>query len=109
VYKVPCKDCHRSYIGETGRDLKKRIHEHKGDIRRGNEKSSIFNHVKGGHSVDFENTHFIFNSDNYINRRIVESIFIKKLPNFNTSEGQYKIGEIPMEIVLQQIKIPVSN
>ena len=29
VYRVPCMDCDMSYIGETGRNLKKRLVEHK--------------------------------------------------------------------------------
>ena len=29
VYSIPCNDCNKSYIGETGRDLKIRIKEHK--------------------------------------------------------------------------------
>ena len=29
VYRIPCQDCETSYIGETGRSLKKRIAEHK--------------------------------------------------------------------------------
>ena len=34
VYEVPCGDCEKSYIGETGRTLKKRIDEHKGSVWR---------------------------------------------------------------------------
>jgi len=113
VYCIPCNDCNKKYFGETGRDLKKRIYEHKGDIRRGNEKSSIFNHVSEGHKVDFDSTQFIFRSNSYVNRRIVESILIKKSPNFNISEGQYQIGEFPLEVIshrlLSHIKIPESN
>ena len=35
VYKVPCMDCNRAYIGETGRNLKKRLVEHRAAVRRG--------------------------------------------------------------------------
>lgn len=110
VYSIPCKNCNNTYFGETGRDLPRRLYEHRGDIRRGNDLSSIFNHVLQGHSIDFDNSKFVFNSDNYINRRIVESILIKKYPNFNISEGQFQIGEVPLEIIskrlLSRIKIP---
>ena len=33
VYEVPCMDCNRSYIGETGRSLKKRLVEHKSAVK----------------------------------------------------------------------------
>ena len=30
VYKVPCMDCEKVYVGETSRNLKRRLTEHKG-------------------------------------------------------------------------------
>lgn len=33
VYKINCVDCQNHYIGETGRNLKTRIKEHKRDIQ----------------------------------------------------------------------------
>ena len=35
------KDCDTSYIGETGRDLHKRIVEHKAAVRRKDDKNGI--------------------------------------------------------------------
>ncbi|KYN14843.1 hypothetical protein ALC57_12952, partial [Trachymyrmex cornetzi] len=32
VYKINCKNCDASYVGQTGRKLKTRINEHKNDI-----------------------------------------------------------------------------
>ena len=29
VYEVPCRDCNRTYIGETGRSLQERLKEHR--------------------------------------------------------------------------------
>ena len=45
VYRVPCMDCNRSYIGETGKNLKKRLVEHKAAVKRGDMKNGIAVHA----------------------------------------------------------------
>ena len=45
VYEVPCMDCNRSYIGETGRSLKKRLVEHKSAVKRYDTKNGIAVHA----------------------------------------------------------------
>ena len=55
VYKVPCLDCDGAYIGETGRNLKKRLIEHKYAVKRGNMMNGIAAHMKEHeHEVDWE-------------------------------------------------------
>jgi len=36
VYKIPCKDCDASYVGQTGRKLGTRISEHRKYIKSSN-------------------------------------------------------------------------
>ena len=45
VYEIPCMDCNRSYIGETGRSLKKRLVEHKSAVKRYDTKNGIAVHA----------------------------------------------------------------
>ena len=45
VYEVPCKDFGLKYIGETRRNLRARMTEHKGVVRRGDERNGIAVHV----------------------------------------------------------------
>ena len=40
-YLVLCKDCNRTYIGETKRTLKVRLGEHKQAVRRGDPNNGI--------------------------------------------------------------------
>ena len=95
AYVIPCKDCENVYVGETGRNLDKRMYEHKRDIRVGNESSGVFCHVRdSNHSIDFQGSKFIFKSKNYVKRRIVESSLITSIPNFNLSEGQYSFNRV---------------
>ena len=47
VYKIPCSGvCNKSYIGETGRGLIKRINEHKRDVRNHNRSNAIVLHIE---------------------------------------------------------------
>ena len=56
VYEVPCMDCNKSYIVETGRTLQKRLVEHKAAVRRGDTNNGIAVHAwDQQHRVDWEN------------------------------------------------------
>ena len=56
IYKVPCFQCNRYYIGQTGKGLETRVKQHKYAIRSANESNALFNHVRDeGHSIDWEN------------------------------------------------------
>ena len=98
VYKIPCKSCKKVYIGETGRDLKKRIKEHKGDIVSQKPSSAIAEHVrKEDHHFDFKKAKIIFHCNNFRRRRIVESSLIyaysdlKLALNFNNGFSPHNI------------------
>ena len=41
IYEIPCKDCEKLYIGETGRTLKKRVSEHKQAVRKFNMNNGV--------------------------------------------------------------------
>ena len=45
VYEVPCKDCRKTYIGETKRTLKARRREHRQAVTRGDLKNGITVHA----------------------------------------------------------------
>ena len=75
--------------GQTGRDIKKRIYEHKYCIRTCNEQSALYNHVlTNNHNIDFDKAKIVIKNSNFINRLLFESFLIFKIPNFNLSQGQ---------------------
>ena len=77
VYQIPCSDCPKIYIGETGRTLDTRISEHKRDILSQKPSSAIANHVSDkDHRINFHDSKLIFKSKNVIHRHLVESAFI---------------------------------
>ena len=79
VYEIPCGTCKKIYVGESGRDLEKRVEEHKNDIKNAKEKSGIFVHVRDfDHPIDFKNARVIYPSSSVRRRHIVESALIEK-------------------------------
>ena len=76
------KDCDTSYIGETGRDLHKRIVEHKAAVRRKDDKNGIAVHANShSHQVDWEGAKVLEQEPRYWRRRILEAIHIQKKKN----------------------------
>ena len=67
IYDVPCKDCERSYIGDTERNLQIRLTEHKAAVRRGDRKNGIAVHVQDhDHCVDWEAARVVGQEPHYI-------------------------------------------
>ena len=79
VYEVPCKDCGLKYIGETRRNLKTRMTEHKGAVRRGDERNGIAVHVyQLQHRINWESARVQMSGRGYWNRRTLEAIQIRR-------------------------------
>ena len=79
VYEVPCMDCDTKYIGETGRNLQKRLMEHKAAVRRGDRKNGIAVHLQDhDHRVDWEAAKVIGQEPHYWRRRVLEALHISK-------------------------------
>jgi len=79
VYKINCKDCDASYVGQTGRQLKTRISEHKNHINRNTSALSVIteHRLQMNHEFDWERVE-ILDVEKYFNKRIVsEMINIK--------------------------------
>ncbi len=59
VYNIPCKNCPRSYVGETTWRLDDRTGQHKTDLKNiqtNNKKTALVHHAyKTGHEFDFDN------------------------------------------------------
>ena len=78
VYQIPCKECNLSYIGETGRTLKKRMTDHRAAVRRGDTNNGIAVHAwSEGHQVDWEGTKVIAVAPHLWKRRVVEALMIQ--------------------------------
>ncbi len=88
IYEIPCGQCDSTYIGETGRTLKKRIQEHKQAVRRGDENNGPLDHMirTAGHRINWEEARIIDSEQNTRRRKIKEAIYIRALDSSRNQE-----------------------
>lgn len=77
VYRIPCKDCDKAYIGKTTQFLEKRLYQHGYNIRKKDNKTALCQHsVNLNHSFDFENVSVLVGEKNDEILRILEMYYI---------------------------------
>jgi len=83
IYKIACKDCDASYVGQTKRQLKTRLREHMNNIRQDYSKHTVVSEhiVNFNHAFDWENVQILDHEHNYYKRLISEMIHIKEQKN----------------------------
>ena len=90
IYNILCT-CGREYIGETGRNLRVRIGEHKNAIQHGNMSNAIAVQVhETEHPIDWDSARVIEREKHFACRKIKESLHIKHSVNsVNTYPGYH--------------------
>lgn len=80
VYKINCLNCEASYVGQTRRQLLKRINEHRDHIKRNTAQISVIteHRLNCSHEFDWGKVEILDEETNYNKRLISEMIFIKK-------------------------------
>lgn len=83
VYKIPCHDCDRSYIGQTGNSLSTRLNQHRAALRLLHaEKSAIAEHaLVEGHRIRWEDTEVLERESTYHKRLFLEAWHTRRLSN----------------------------
>jgi hypothetical protein len=90
VYKIDCRDCDHSYIGETSKKLSTRLNRHKLDIKNKEKtgpKTALVQHtLDKKHNFDLENTQVIDREIKHGKRLILEAghIIMNKTVNLKT-------------------------
>ena len=105
VYQIPCADCNKSYIGQTGRNLSQRIKEHQKAVATFNtDTSALAEHVLSkDHHIDWEKTSVIDQHPFTQTRCLVESWYINHIPNtLNRERG-------PLPEIYQSLKKTTST
>jgi len=83
VYKISCKNCSASYVGQTKRQIKTRIAEHRNNIKSVSSKHSVITEhmLEFDHKFDWENIQILDAESNYYKRCVSEMLHIKEQPN----------------------------
>ena len=90
IYQVPCHDSPFVYIGQTKRDLKLRLSEHKRAIKyQRPEKSALCEHsITLDHIIERNEATMLFTEKDYTKRLFAESWLINKSSNgINRNDG----------------------
>ena len=86
IYAIPCLNCNQQYVGETGKQLKTRLHEHSLALRRADPKSQIWNHCAStGHEVDVNRAKVVARAITRGERLVLEVLFSTNAFNWTTT------------------------
>lgn len=97
IYKIKCpeENCNATYIGETVRRLHERLKDHQGRDKNSNVIKHTITHGHKEISID-DITILAENNKTYYNRKILESLFIKKYkPSINSQQNS-----IPLKLFI---------
>nr|VZI00047.1 unnamed protein product [Spirometra erinaceieuropaei] len=74
VYSIPCQNCDARYVGETGKRLGTRLHEHQLATNRKDKLSMVYGHVKQqNHNFAFEKARVIGRANDKMARLVLET------------------------------------
>ena len=88
VYEIPCGECTKTYIGQTGRQLGERLKEHK-STAPSRKPSAVAEHkTESHHNINWESTRILDKEDREYPRLVREAIQIRrKSPELNRDQG----------------------
>ena len=95
VYHIKCSDCPASYVGETGRQLKERVTEHR------KKSSPIGEHLcQATHSFSTADVSILHQEPDWFRRGVAEAIYInREAPSLNRDSGRHNLPAIYREIL----------
>ena len=107
IYKIPCKNCNKTYYGQTSKELSTRIKQHKYSIRTGQTSNALFVHLSDSdHPIDWGEAKPLIFCKDFIKINILESCIIKSSyeNNLNLSHGLFKIDALIIKKVSDRYK-----
>ena len=106
IYKIPCHDCDKEYIGETGRELEKRIREHRQALRKDDQLNAVAQHRTNlNHNINLSNASVIHFEDDPMKRKLIEAAVISQFNTFDQRPGFMNIAEHLSKKLLKNFKI----
>jgi len=107
VYKLSCKNCDATYIGQTKRRLSTRVAEHRKDINKKTPNHSVItNHrLEFHHDFDWDNPSILDRENKYYKRLISEMINIKTQKNAINLQSDTELLQQSYSEILNTLKI----
>ena len=94
VYRVPC-ECGAAYIGETGRNLKLRLSEHKRSVKNKDPNNGLAVHAKlTNHKIMWDNAEVLTNEPNWTKRKVKEALYIKRTDKTLNLDQGYQLDTV---------------
>ena len=107
IYREPCRECSLGYIGETSRDVKSRIYEHKRDLIKNNTLNALVQHRNfSEHNFNLKNTKIIKYIHSTNARRCIESAMILCEKTIPQRIGHFQLALPIAKLILKQHKLP---
>ena len=104
IYSIPCNDCDKMYIGQTGRNLKERLNEHVSSMKKCDTNNALFRHtLEQNHKVTLLEAKMVYKCSDWAKRVIVESAIIGEVSNFNMCRGDRNIDITSRKILLNNL------
>ena len=95
IYKIDCQDCDHSYIGETERNLHKRLKEHK------RESSPVGEHLTHTqHHFEKDNVQVLDKEARWFQRGVKEAVYIAtRNPTLNRDQGRHNLPSVYSSLI----------
>lgn len=106
IYKIPCNDCNKYYIGQTSKPLDFRIKQHKYNVKNYYTSSALFLHSwHENHKINWTGSEIIIKSNNWFQRNFIESAIINFTKNnINISKGLFYFDPISEKLAKNDLK-----
>ena len=106
VYCIPCIDCDRCYVGESGRSLEVRLDEHRRACRLGSNYSAVATHsLDVGHRIGFKQSKVVYKSSDRDSRRTVEGALITLNKTFENNKSSVSENKHVSALICRVAKI----
>lgn len=106
IYKIPCIDCEKCYVGQSNQWISNRLRGHRYNILDTNSKSTALkkHHLETGHLFDLKNTEILSKEPHLKKRLIKEMIYIKKENTVNDRTDINGLSKVYNNIIKAYVK-----
>jgi hypothetical protein len=110
VYQINCKDCQAIYVGQSGRNIKTRLNEHKRAILQNLPNTGFTEHcINNNHFPDMDSYKLLYNINKSKKLNYLEILEIKKAINRNANVTNTQTEYLNTPFIDLILKPPLVN